>query len=51
MHYGGNWEPCMAYPSEPYMTLKPSGQDIPINKNLSILDLEALNKFYAPPSK
>ena len=33
------------------MTLKPSRQEIPVNKELSVLDIKALKEFYAPPSK
>ena len=51
MHYGGSREECMKYPPEPYMTLKSSGQEIPINKELSVLDIEALEKLYAPLCK
>ena len=35
--------------TEPYMTLKTSGQGIPDNKELSALDIKALKEFYAPP--
>ena len=51
MHYGGSREACMENPPEPYMTLKSSGREIPVNKELSVLDIEALKTFYAPPSK
>ena len=33
------------------MTLKPSGREIPENKELSIIDIKTLRNFYAPPSK
>ena len=51
MHYGGSTEDCMKYPPEPYMTLKSSGQEIPVNKELSVLDIKALKEMYAPKSK
>ena len=50
MHYGGSREACRNS-AEPYMTLKPSGSEIPDNKELSVLDIKALKEFYAPPSK
>ena len=50
MHYGGSRKECRKF-NEPYMTLKSSGQEIPVNKELSVLDIKALKKFYAPPSK
>ena len=50
MHYGGSLEACRKF-NEPYMTLKPSRQEIPVNKELSVLDIQALKEFYAPPSK
>ena len=52
MLYGGSRKDCMKYPSppQPYMTLK-SGQEIPENKKLSVLDIKALKKLYEPPSK
>ena len=51
MHYGGSREICMKFKDEPYMTLKPSDREIPVNKELSVLDVKALKEFYAPPSK
>ena len=50
MHYGGSRKECRKF-SEPYMTLKPSGREIPENKELSIIDIKTLRNFYAPPSK
>ena len=50
MHYGGSRKACKKF-NEPYMTLKPSRQEIPVNKELSVLDIKALKEFYAPPSK
>ena len=50
MHYGGSREECRNS-RDPYMTLKPSGHTIPDNKELSVLDIKALKKYYAPPSK
>ena len=50
MHYGGSRKVCKKF-NDPYMTLKPSRQEIPVNKELSVLDIQALKKFYAPPSK
>ena len=52
MHYGGSKIECMKdrVNYTPYMTLK-SGREIPDNKELSVLDIEALKKYYAPPSK
>ena len=49
MHYGGSREECRNS-KDPYMTLKPSGRTIPDNKELSVLDIKALKKYYAPPS-
>ena len=53
MHYSGNKEECikLLHTKEPYMTLKPSNRIIPINKQLSKLDIIALKQIYAPPSK
>ena len=51
MHYGGSRKACMKFAPEPYMTLKPSGQEIPVNKELSVLDIQTLKAFYAPSSK
>ena len=53
MHYGGSKIDCVKdlVNNTPYMTLKPSGQAIPDNKELSVLDIKALKKYYAPPSK
>ena len=53
MHYGGSRKECMENPGnpEPYMTLKSSGREIPVNKELSALDVKALKIFYEPPSK
>ena len=52
MHYGGSKIECMKdrVNYTPYMTLK-SGREIPDNKELSVLDIKALKKYYAPPSK
>ena len=50
MHYGGSRKVCKKF-NDPYMTLKPSRQEIPVNKELSVLDIQALKEFYAPPSK
>ena len=50
MHYGGSLKACKKF-NDPYMTLKPSRQEIPVNKELSVLDIQALKEFYAPPSK
>ena len=51
MHYGGSKIECMKdrVNYTPYMTLK-SGREIPDNKELSVLDIKALKKYYAPPS-
>ena len=50
MHYGGRKNDCIKWkPNTPYMTLKPSGQEIPENKELSQLDIITLKEFYAPP--
>ena len=51
MHYGGSREACMENPPEPYMTLKSSGREIPVNKELSVLDIQALKQIYQPPCK
>ena len=51
MHYGGSRDVCMKFQNEPYMTLKPYSREIPVNKELSVLDIKALKEFYAPPSK
>ena len=49
MHYGGKKKDCVRLVNEPYMTLKPSNQEIPENKKLSALDIQTLKEFYAPP--
>ena len=52
MHYGGSKIECIKdrVNYTPYMTLK-SGREIPVNKELSVLDIKALKEFYAPSSK
>ena len=53
MHYGGSKHDCTKdlVNNTPYMTLKPSGREIPENKELSPLDIQTLKEFYASPSK
>ena len=53
MHYGGSKKECIKdrVNFTPYMSLKPFGRKIPDNKELSILDIKALKKYYALPSK
>ena len=51
MHYGGSKKDCMKFKNEPYMTLQQYNLTIPENKQLSVLDIQTLKEFYAPPSK
>ena len=53
MHYSGSKKECIKFllTKEPFMTLKSSNLTIPVNKQLSELDINALKLIYAAPSK
>ena len=53
MHYSGSKRDCIKFlqTKEPFMTLKPYNRTIPVNKQLSNLDIIALKQIYATPSK